>query len=86
MSEGAAPLPFSGVKVVDISNFLAAPMCSMYLADFGAEVIKIERPDKGDEIRYWGHNKEGSASTTRSSIAERNPLRPICALRSGLRP
>ncbi|MDQ4060105.1 MAG: CoA transferase, partial [Pseudomonadota bacterium] len=44
---------------MDISNFLAAPMCSMYLADFGAEVIRIERPDKGDEIRYWGHNKDG---------------------------
>jgi crotonobetainyl-CoA:carnitine CoA-transferase CaiB-like acyl-CoA transferase len=49
----------SGVKVVDIANFLAAPLCSMYLADFGADVIKVERPGQGDEIRYWGRNKGG---------------------------
>jgi len=48
-----------GVKVVDISNFLAAPLTSMFLADFGAEVIKVERPDNGDEMRYWGENKDG---------------------------
>lgn len=52
-------LPLSGVKVVDISNFLAAPLCSMFLADFGAEVIKVERPGAGDEMRYWGNNKNG---------------------------
>ena len=51
--------PFSGVKVIDISNFLAAPMSAMFLADFGAEVIKIERPGTGDEVRYWGRNKNG---------------------------
>ncbi|MCB1549262.1 MAG: CoA transferase, partial [Hyphomicrobiaceae bacterium] len=55
----AAPRPLAGVKVIDIANFLAAPMCSMFLADFGAEVIKVERPEKGDEVRYWGRNKNG---------------------------
>ena len=49
----------AGVKVIDISNFLAAPMCSMFLADFGAEVIKVERPLSGDEVRYWGETKNG---------------------------
>ncbi|MFT3779761.1 MAG: CoA transferase [Ottowia sp.] len=49
----------AGVKVLDISNLLAAPMSSMYLADFGADVIKVERPGRGDEIRYWGENKNG---------------------------
>lgn len=48
-----------GVKVLDISNFLAAPMSSMFLADHGADVIKVERPDVGDEIRRWGESKEG---------------------------
>ncbi|WP_248796455.1 CaiB/BaiF CoA transferase family protein [Pseudomonas sp. MWU13-2105] len=48
-----------GVKVLDISNFLAAPMSSMFLADHGAEVIKVERPDIGDEIRRWGESKNG---------------------------
>ena len=53
------PLALEGVSVVDISNFLAAPMCSMFLADFGADVIKIERPLIGDEIRRWGEVKNG---------------------------
>ncbi len=51
--------PFDGVKVIDISNFLAAPMSAMFLADFGANVIKVERPGTGDEVRYWGRNKNG---------------------------
>jgi crotonobetainyl-CoA:carnitine CoA-transferase CaiB-like acyl-CoA transferase len=51
--------PFAGVKVIDISNFLAAPMSAMFLADFGADVIKVERPGTGDEVRYWGRNKNG---------------------------
>jgi crotonobetainyl-CoA:carnitine CoA-transferase CaiB-like acyl-CoA transferase len=51
--------PLTGVKVVDISNFLAGPLVSMFLGDFGAEVIKVERPGRGDELRFWGHDKEG---------------------------
>ena len=47
-------MALEGTQVVDISNFLAAPMCSMFLADFGASVIKVERPVIGDEIRRWG--------------------------------
>lgn len=34
-------------------------MAAMFLADFGADVIKVERPDTGDEFRFWGHNKNG---------------------------
>ena len=48
-----------GVKVIDISNFLAGPVSSMFLGDFGADIIKVEKPDLGDEIRYWGNNKNG---------------------------
>ena len=49
----------SDVKVLDLSNFLAAPMCGMFMADFGAQVIKIEKPGSGDEMRFWGENKDG---------------------------
>ena len=49
----------NGIKVLDISNFLAGPVSSMFLGDYGAEVIKVEKPDLGDEIRYWGNNKNG---------------------------
>jgi len=62
-TESLAParsrLPLEGVRVIDIASFLAAPIGAMFLADFGAEVIKVERPDTGDECRYWGNNKDG---------------------------
>lgn len=53
------PLPLSGIRVLDISNFLAGPMISMFLADYGAEVVKVEHPARGDEMRFWGENKQG---------------------------
>jgi len=43
-----------GIKVVDLSRILAGPWASQMLADMGAEVIKVERPDKGDDTRHWG--------------------------------
>lgn len=48
----------SDVRVVDIANFLAGPMVSMYLADFGAEVVKVEQ-SSGDELRSWGRERDG---------------------------
>ncbi|MCX7142026.1 MAG: CoA transferase [Proteobacteria bacterium] len=47
-------LPLEGVKVLDLSHALAGPFCSTMLADYGAEVIKIEPPGLGDIARAWG--------------------------------
>ncbi len=42
------------VKVLDLSRVLAGPLCTMMLGDMGADVIKVERPEGGDETRGWG--------------------------------
>jgi crotonobetainyl-CoA:carnitine CoA-transferase CaiB-like acyl-CoA transferase len=46
--------PLSGLKVVDLSRFIAGPYCTMKLGDMGAEVIKVETPGKGDDSRELG--------------------------------
>ncbi|MEC3997076.1 CaiB/BaiF CoA-transferase family protein [Actinacidiphila sp. DG2A-62] len=48
-----AERPLSGVRVIELGNYIAAPTAGRLLADFGAEVIKIERPGTGDELRNW---------------------------------
>jgi crotonobetainyl-CoA:carnitine CoA-transferase CaiB-like acyl-CoA transferase len=47
-------LPLAGVRVLDFTRVLAGPYCTMLLGDMGAEVIKIEEPERGDETRQWG--------------------------------
>ena len=46
--------PLTGIRVLDLSRILAGPWCSQHLADMGAEVIKIEHPQRGDDTRGWG--------------------------------
>ncbi len=47
-------LPLEGVKVLDMSRVLAGPYATMVLGDLGAEVIKVEHPERGDDTRHWG--------------------------------
>ncbi len=46
--------PLDGLKVLDLSRILAGPTCTQLFGDMGAEIIKIERPQKGDDTRFWG--------------------------------
>ena len=46
--------PFDGVRIVDLTTMISGPFATMLLGDQGADVIKIERPDGGDEMRHWG--------------------------------
>ncbi|HLZ24277.1 MAG TPA: CoA transferase [Ktedonobacterales bacterium] len=52
--DGASQLPLAGIRVVELGSFVAAPGATRILADFGAEVIKVESPGAGDELRQWG--------------------------------
>src|SRR5713226_1761603 len=55
--------PLKGIRVVEVGNFMAAPFCTLQLADLGAEVIKVENPDGGDGVRATGPFLEGESSS-----------------------
>jgi crotonobetainyl-CoA:carnitine CoA-transferase CaiB-like acyl-CoA transferase len=48
-----APTALQGIRVVDFTHFIAGPLATMILADMGADVIKVEAPERGDELRYY---------------------------------
>ncbi|MDA7948431.1 MAG: CoA transferase [Hyphomicrobiaceae bacterium] len=62
-------LPLSGIRVLDLATFIAAPFAASTMAEFGAEVIKIERPDGGDPWRRYGTPKDGGDSLAWKSEA-----------------
>ena len=58
----SAPGALDGLRVVDLTRILAGPLCTMWLGDMGADVIKIERPGRGDDTRSWGPPYAGTES------------------------
>ena len=73
---GGAAGCLADIRVIDASNFLAAPSVSMHLGDLGADVIKIERPGSGDELRAWGSARDGVGLYAK--VINRNK-RSVCA-------
>ncbi len=63
MAEGGlkALPPLAGVRVLDLATMMAAPAAAAYLAEFGADVIKVEKPGEGDPQRRWGTRKAGES-------------------------
>lgn len=53
--------PLDGIKVLELGTLIAGPFCARLMAEFGAEVIKIEAPDGGDPIRQWRVLKDGNS-------------------------
>ena len=63
--------PLQGGRVLDLTRVFAGPLCGMVLADFGAEVIKVEHPGRGDDTRDWGM-RIGKTETTYYNSMNRN--------------
>jgi formyl-CoA transferase len=59
--ESASVGPMTGIKVLELGTLIAGPFCSRMLAEFGADVIKIEAPGEGDPIRKWRVLKDGNS-------------------------
>lgn len=64
-------LPLAGIRVLDFSRVLAGPLCAQVLGDFGADVVKIEHPARGDDTRDWGL-RVGKTETTYFNSMNRN--------------
>ncbi|WP_417679713.1 CaiB/BaiF CoA transferase family protein [Pseudodonghicola sp.] len=60
--------PLRGIRVIEIGHSVAAPFCGQVLADLGAEVIKIENPEGGDDARHWGPPFVGGTAATFHSL------------------
>ncbi len=60
-AKGAVKGPLNGLRVLDAGTMIAGPLAATQLADFGADVIKIEMPEVGDSMRHWAPIKDGKS-------------------------
>src|SRR5881398_987709 len=74
-------MPLDGVTVLDLATFLAAPLCATFLGEFGADVIKVEQPGVGDDLRRLGPSADASGSSYWWFVEARNKKSITCNLR-----
>ncbi|MDN3523299.1 CaiB/BaiF CoA transferase family protein [Halomonas ramblicola] len=67
-----SPTPLDDIKVLELGQLIAGPYCGQVLADFGAQVIKIEPPGKGDAMRQWGEADPDSGEPLWWNVIARN--------------
>ena len=72
----------NGLRVLDLSRVLAGPLCAMMLGDMGADVIKVERPEQGDETRGWGPPFDESGESAYFLCTNRNKKSVVANLAS----
>ncbi len=77
-----AQLPLESVRVLDLSRVLAGPFCTMMLGDLGADVIKVERPVRGDDTREWGPPFDARGESAYYLSTNRNKISVSADLRS----
>ena len=82
MTIASASLPLSGVRVLDFTHAAAGPFATMLLADLGADVIKIEKPGRGDGARFMGEPMLGSADSDYYVSINRNKRGLLLDLRT----
>ena len=78
---GASPGALAGLVVLDLATFIAAPFCCTLLGELGAEVIKVEQPGAGDDLRRLGH-KAGEGLSYMWLVESRNKKSITCNLRA----
>ena len=76
------PHALAGVTVLDLATFLAAPVCATLLGEFGADVIKVEQPDVGDDLRRLGRPAAAGAPSYWWLVEARNKRSVTCNLRT----
>ena len=59
MGEKESSLPLEDIRILELGTLIAGPFTGRLLGDFGADVIKVEAPDKADPMREWGKQKDG---------------------------
>ena len=77
------PTMLDGIRVLDLSRVIAGPYCATLMADLGADVVKVERPGRGDDLRAW---RGSGMSATFAAINRNKRGKPSIRVRASATP